>query len=84
MLNTTRIENFFDNYPEGFIELVQCDGNNFRLKKGVPFSLDETSITFHNIVYSIKKCGNSYVKKGNFILPFNSIIRIEYIQYEKE
>lgn len=84
MLNKTRIKNFFNNYPDGFIELVQLDGNNFRLKKGIPYSLDETSITFHNITYTIKKCGNSYIKKGTFILPFNSIIRIEYVEYEKE
>lgn len=84
MLNSKRIEQFFENNPEGFIELVQSDGNNFRLSKDIGYSLDETSITFHNITYTQKKCGNSYIKVGNFMLPFASIIRVEYIRYTSE
>ena len=84
MLNYTKIKTFFKNCPEGFIELVQMDGNNFRLYKDTPYSLDETSITFMNIIYTTKKYGNEYVKKGNFVLPFNHIIRVEYIKIEKE
>lgn len=84
MLNSYRIEKFFENNPKGFIELVQKDGNNFRLSKDVAFSLDMTSITFINITYSNRNCGNFIVKKGNFVLPFKDIIRIEYVKEEYE
>ena len=55
MLNHTKIKKFFENNPYGFIELVQPDNNNFRLYKDVQYSLDETSITFINIIYTKKK-----------------------------
>lgn len=83
MLNSKGITNFFKNHPDGFIELVQIDGKNFRLYKDVAFSLDESSITFQNIRYTERNCGNYYIKKGNFMLPFNSIIRVEYIEYQE-
>ena len=84
MLNYTKIKTFFKNCPEGVIELVQSDGKNFRLYKDTAYSLDETSITFMNIIYATKKYGNEYIKKGNFVLPFIHIIRVEYIKEERE
>ena len=84
MLNSKRINSFFESNPDGYIELVQFDGNNFRLYDDISYSLDETSITFINITYTEKKYGNSYIKKGNFVLPFRNIIRIEYIKKQFE
>ena len=84
MLNSKRIKSFFESNPNGFIELVQCDGNNFRLYNDITYSLDETSITFVNITYTFKKYGNSYIKQGTFVLPFRSIVRVEYIKKQYE
>lgn len=84
MLNYTKIRKFFENNPKGYIGLIQYDDNNFRLSKDIPFRLDETSITFINITYTKKNCGNEYTRKGNFVLPFQHIIRVEYIKEEWE
>jgi len=80
MLNTKRIKRFFENNPEGHIDLIETDGVIFRLEKDIPYSLDENSITFHNIIYTDKKFGNEYHRRGTFVLPFNGIIRVEYIK----
>lgn len=81
MLNYKNIKNFFKEYPEGKINLVQSDCV-FTLTKEIIFTLDMSSITFIGITYTEKKCGNEYVRKGNFMLPFNQIIRVEYIKEE--
>lgn len=81
MLNYKTITNFFKEYPEGKINLVQSDCV-FALTKEISFTLDMTSITFRGITYTEKKYGNEYVRKGNFMLPFNQIIRVEYIKKE--
>lgn len=83
MLNYTSIKNFFKKYPEGYINLIQADCE-FKLTKDIPYLLDMTSITFLDITYTDKKCGNTYVRKGHFVLPFNQIIRVEYIQKQSE
>lgn len=83
MLNSTSIHNFFKNHPKGYINIVQCDGV-FRLEEEMAFSLDKTSITFINISYTDRNCGNFYMRKGNFMIPFNQILRIEYIKEELE
>ena len=79
MLNYKTITKFFKEYPEGKINLVQADCV-FTLTKEISYSLDMTSITCIGITYTEKNCGNQYVRKGNFMLPFNQIIRVEYIK----
>ena len=83
MLNYSIIKHFFENNPEGCINIVQNDCI-FKLKKDITYYLDETSITFLDINYTDKKCGNGYERYGNFMLPFNQIMRIEYIKKYKE
>ena len=83
MLNSTVMHKFFKNNPQGHINIVQQDCV-FQLYEDISFSLDETSITFINISYTDKNCGNYYMRKGNFMIPFNQIIRIEYIKNEWE
>lgn len=83
MLNYTRIKKFFKEYPNGYISIVLPDAT-FKLYQDINYYLDTTSITFKNITYTDKKCGNDYVRKGDFVIPFNQIIRIEYIQQEVE
>lgn len=81
MLNYKTIKNFFNEYPEGYIGLVLPDCV-FKLTKDIAYSLDMTSITFMDITYTDKKYGNEYVRKGNFMIPFGQIIRVEYIKTE--
>ena len=83
MLNSTVIRKFFKNNPQGHINIVQSDCV-FQLYEDIAFSLDETSITLLRISYTDKKCGNYYMRKGDFMIPFNQIIRIEYIKNELE
>ena len=83
MLNSGRIHKFFKNNPKGYINIIQSD-KEFQLYEDVSFSLDETSISFINITYTDKKCGNYYIKKGTFMIPFNQILRVEYIKEEWE
>ena len=78
MLNYTVIKEFFKKNPEGYINIVQVD-KVFKLSSDIPYSLDTSSITLLGIYYTDKVCGNSYARKGNFIIPFNQIVRIEYI-----
>ena len=79
MLNYTAIRNFFDNNPEGYINIVQSDCV-FKLTSDIGFYLDTTSITLNGIYYTDKNCGNTYNRKGNFMIPFNQILRVEYIK----
>ena len=79
MLNYTIIRKFFNDYPKGYINIIQTDCV-FKLTNDIAFSLDESSITLLGIYYTDKKCGNTYNRKGNFMIPFNQIIRIEYIK----
>lgn len=81
MLNYKTIKNFFERYPEGYISLVLPD-TEFKLTEGISYSLDMTSITFMDISFTDKKYGNEYVRRGNFMIPFNQIIRVEYIKTE--
>lgn len=83
MLNYKKIKNFFKTYQTGYIGIVLPDCE-FRLYSDVDYYLDETSITFKNITYTDNKCGNSYVRKGDFVIPFDKIVRIEYIQRKWE
>lgn len=78
MLNYSIIKKFFENNPDGYINIIQSDCV-FKLTEEVPYVLDETSITLLGIYYNDKKCGNNYVRKGNFMIPFSQINRIEYI-----
>lgn len=83
MLNYTYIKKFFKNNPKGCINIIQNDCV-FKLTNDITYSLDETSITFLGIYYTNKVCGNHYVRKGNFVIPFNQIVRVEYIKEEFE
>ena len=83
MLNSTVIRKFFKNNPDGYINIVQSDCV-FRLTDDIAFMLDETSITFLGINYADRNCGNFYNRKGNFMIPFNQVIRVEYIKEESE
>ena len=83
MLDYKRIEKFFDNYPDGVISIVQADAS-FDLTKDVAFSLDTNSVTFYDIVFTRKVYGNGYRRKGTFMIPFHSILRVEYLTQKEK
>ena len=82
ILTSSRIKNFFNVHPNGFINIVQSD-NLFKLTKDIPFSVDKNSITLINCVFTKYGYGVESIKKGDFMIPFNHILRIEFIKYEK-
>lgn len=79
MLNYTIMRKFFEDNPKGYINLVQSDCV-FKITSDIAYILDETSITLMGIYYTDKNCGNCYNRKGNFMIPFNQILRVEYIK----
>ena len=81
MLDYPIINSFFEKNPKGFINIVQSDCV-FKLTKDIAYFLDESSITFLGIYYTNKIYGNTYSRKGNFMIPFDQILRIEYIKSE--
>ncbi|WP_405316241.1 hypothetical protein [Methanobrevibacter sp.] len=78
MLDYKRIKRFFDKYPYGTIVIVQVD-EKFKLTKDVSYTLDSNSIYLKEIYFKKNVYGNSYVRKGDFMIPFQSIIRVEYL-----
>ena len=82
MLDYKSIDKFFEHYPDGVIRIVQAD-EDFDLTKGISYSLDRNSITFYDITFTRKVYGNVYVRKGDFMIPFQSIIRVEYLTKDK-
>lgn len=78
MLDYKRVNEFFKNYPNGCICIVQVD-EVFKLTCDVSFYLDENSITFLNIHFTRKEFGNEYKRFGDFMIPFHSIVRVEYL-----
>ena len=78
MLDYKSIRKFFENHPDGVIRIVQVDCT-FDLTKGVDYSLDTNSITFYGISFTRKLYGNHYTRHGTFMIPFQSIIRVEYL-----
>lgn len=78
MLDSKRIERFFSNNPDGVVMIVQSDGV-FKLTENIPFSLDTNSITLLDIDFNRKVYGNVYSRHGHFMIPFHSIIRVEYL-----
>lgn len=78
MLDYKGIKHFFKNHPDGVIRIVQCD-SFFDLSEGIDYFLDSNSITFLGITFTDKIYGNRYVRKGNFMIPFHGIIRVEYL-----
>lgn len=78
MLDYKRIERFFDKYPYGVIVIVQVD-EKFELTKDVSYTLDRNSIFLNGIYFNRNVYGNSYVRKGDFMIPFQSIVRVEYL-----
>lgn len=82
ILTSCRIKNFFNVHPNGFINIVQFD-NLFKLTKDISFSVDKNSITLINCEFTKYGYGDESIKKGDFMIPFNHILRIEFIKYEK-
>lgn len=82
MLDYPIINHFFEKYPKGHINIVQSDCV-FKLTNDITYFLDESSITFMGIWYTNKLFGNTYSRKGNFMIPFKQVLRIEYIVEEK-
>ena len=82
MLDYKRIKRFFDKYPYGTIVIVQVD-EKFELTKNVSYTLDRNSIFLKGIYFNRNVYGNNYVRKGDFMIPFQSIIRVEYLTQDE-
>lgn len=78
MLDYKRIKNFFNKHPNGVISIVQVDVC-FDLTNDMAFRLDSNSITLFDVYFTRKVYGNEYKRKGDFMIPFQSIIRVEYL-----
>lgn len=78
LLDNTVIRSFFNNNPKGYISIVLPDCV-FDLRKHIHYVVDDNSITFINTDYTETKNGLIYVRRGDFIIPFDKIIRVEYI-----
>lgn len=78
LLDNNVIRNFFKNNPKGYISIILPDCV-FDLKKYIYYVVDDNTISFKNTDYTETKNGLIYVRRGDFVIPFDKIIRVEYI-----
>lgn len=78
LLDNMIIRRFFTDNPKGCIRIVLPDCV-FELKKHIYYIVDDNSITFKNTDFTETKNGLIYIRRGDFVVPFDKIIRVEYI-----
>lgn len=78
LLEAEILYDFFKENPKGYVSLI-LDDCVFDITPKIKYVIDSNSISLWNTDYTKTEYGMIKVRRGDFVIPFDSIRRVEYI-----